>query len=179
MAMVEINSTLNTKPDPEQAADKQWDVKSLLEKVLELQDLLMQAQEKNILLSAQARELERAARDAEDLKAELSAQALVLADKSRENKTLHQEFSRVSGLLDIKLEEIEEAKATILELEQQIKSKEQERDILLVMLADMEAAQKRTLGELAKTQDPTKGTVNKDKAQSTTGNWLRHITGQK
>ena len=177
--MVEINSTLNTKPDPGQTAGKQWDVKSLLEKVLELQDLLMQAQEKNLLLSAQARELERTARDAEDLKAELSAQALVLADKTRENKTLHQEFSRISSLLDIKMQEVEEAKAAVADLEQQIKSKEQERDILLVMLNEMEGAQKRTLAGL-QAQETNKNVVNKDKSQSTTGGWLlRHLKGQK
>lgn len=130
-------------------------------------------------MSAQARELERAARDAEDLKAELSAQGLVLADKARENKTLHQEFSRISSLLDAKIQELEETKGLLLDLEQQVKGKDQERDILLVMLNEMEDSQKRTLAELAKTQEVTKISSSKDKLQSTTGNWLRHLTGQK
>ena len=177
--MPDVNSTLNTKPDPNQATGKQWDVKTLLEKVLELQDLLMQAQEKNLLLSAQARELERAARDAEDLKAEVSAQGLVLADKSRENKTLHQEFSRVSSLLDAKLQEAEEAKSVIADLDQQVKNKEQERDILLVMLNEIEGAKKRTLADSTAPARDQRDSANKDKSQSTTGSWLRHLTGQK
>ena len=34
----------------------------------------------------------------------------MLADKSRENKSLHQEFSRISNLLDVKVQEAEELK---------------------------------------------------------------------
>ncbi len=67
------------------------DLSGLIEKVIELQDLLLQSQEKNLVLSAQARELDQVARDAEDMKVELSAQSLLLADKSRENKQLHRE----------------------------------------------------------------------------------------
>src|SRR5271155_2445555 len=119
--MVDANSTVNANSNPEQIISQQWNIKTLLEKVLELQDLLLQAQEKNLLLSAQARELERAARDSEDLKAELSAQNLISADKTRENKTLHQEFSRVSSLLDVKLQEIEEVTESLSALEQQVK----------------------------------------------------------
>jgi len=179
IAMAEINSTLNTKPEPDQSTGKQWDTKSLLEKVLELQDLLMQAQEKNLLLSAQARELERAARDSEDLKAEISSQALVVADKTRENKTLHQEFSRISSLLDIKIQEVEEAKLVISDLEQQVKNKEQERDILLVMINEMEG--KRTSTTNPRLQETGKTVISKDKGQQqNTGSWLlKHLKGQK
>jgi DNA repair exonuclease SbcCD ATPase subunit len=179
IAMAEINSTLNTKPEPEQSTGKQWDMKSLLEKVLELQDLLMQAQEKNLLLSAQARELERAARDSEDLKAELSSQALVVSDKTRENKTLHQEFSRISSLLDIKIQEMEEARLVITDLEQQVKNKEQERDILLVMINEMEG--KRSSTNNPKLPETGKTVISKDKAQQqNTGSWLlKHLKGQK
>jgi hypothetical protein len=179
MAMAEINSTLNAKPDPEQRTGKQWDIKSLLEKVLELQELVIQAQEKNLLLSAQARELERAAHDSEDLKAELSAQVLVLADKTRENKTLHQEFSRISSLLDIKIQEMDEIKAVVADLEQQVKNKEQERDILLVMINEMEGNQKRAAAAaIPRPLEPVKPVVSKDKIQSTTS-WFKHLKGQK
>lgn len=171
--MADINSTVNTKPDPGQALDKQWDVKSLMEKVLELQDLLVQAQEKNLLLSAQARELERAARDTDDLKAELTAQGLILADKARENKSLHQEFSRLTSLLNGKMQKVEELNSSFADLHHQVKSREQERDILSVMLNDMESTHKRTLAEFAEAEEIIRALVSeKEKLQTTTGGWL-------
>ncbi len=120
-----------------------WDIPSLMARVLELQEELLQAQEKNLVLSAQTRELERVARDAEDLKAELTAQGLLLADKSRENKHLHQELSRVTAVLDVKLNEVEELRAAAADIQQQLKMRESERDLLAVMLNEAESAQRR------------------------------------
>lgn len=114
-----------------------------MERCIELQEELLQAQEKNLLLSAQLRELERIARDSEDMKAELTAQTLLLTDKSRENKHLHQELSRVTGVLDVKLNEVEELRAAVQELQQQLKMRESERDLLAVMLNEAENAQRR------------------------------------
>jgi chromosome segregation ATPase len=135
--MVEANPT--TSPP----TDRQWDVNSLMAKLLDLQDTLLQAQEKNLMLSAQTRELERIARDAEDLKGELTAQGLLLTDKTRENKHLHQELSRVTGVLEVKLQEVEDLKAQIVELQHQLKTRESERDLLAVMLNEAESAQRR------------------------------------
>lgn len=126
-----------------------WDMNSLMERVIELQETLIQAQEKNLLASAQIRELERIARDVDDFKTELSAQGLLLADKSRENKHLHQELSRVTAVLDVKLQENEEFKAAVAELQHQLKTREQERDLLAVMLNEAENAQRRAEAEPA------------------------------
>lgn len=133
----------STTPDP----NRQFDPHALMNRILELQDQLLQAQEKNLLLSAQTRELERIARDAEDLKAELTSQGLLLADKSRENKHLHQELSRVSSALDLKLTEVEELRALVADLQQQLKMRESERDLLAVMLNEAESAQRRAAAE--------------------------------
>ncbi len=127
--------------------NEELDFSGLIEKVIELQDSLLQAQEKNILLAAQARELDRVARDADDLKAELSAQSLLLSDKSRENKHLHQELSRATSLLDVKLNESEELKSALADLGQQLRAREAERDRLAVMLNEAENAQKRAEAE--------------------------------
>lgn len=126
-------------PEEEKAAGNG----NLMERVVELQEELLQSQEKNLLLSAQTRELERIARDSEDMKAELTAQTLLLTDKSRENKHLHQELSRVTGVLDVKLNEVEELRATVMDLQQQLKMRESERDLLAVMLNEAENAQRR------------------------------------
>lgn len=158
--MVEANSTVS---QPTQSA-KKWDVNSLLEKVTELQDLLVQAQERNLLLSAQTRELERVARDADDLKAELNAQGLLLADKTRENKLLHQELSKVTTVLDVKLQEAEELRTAVTDLQHQLKTRESERDLLAVMLNEAENDRRR-----AENQDATGG---KD------AGWLRHFKGK-
>lgn len=157
--MVEANSTVS---QPTQSA-KKWDVTSLLEKVTELQDLLVQAQERNLLLSAQTRELERVARDADDLKAELNAQGLLLADKTRENKLLHQELSKVTTVLDVKLQEAEELRTAVTDLQHQLKTRESERDLLAVMLNEAENDRRR-----AENQDAT----GKD------AGWLRHFKGK-
>ncbi len=142
---------------------------NLMERVVELQDELLQSQEKNLLLSAQTRELERVARDAEDMKAELTAQGLLLADKSRENKHLHQELSRVTGVLDVKLNEVEELRAAVTDLGQQLKMRESERDLLAVMLNEAENAQRRA----------EESYINGTKDQSTNTGWLRPFKPKK
>jgi len=114
-----------------------------MQRILELQDQLLQSQEKNLVLQAQTRELERVARDAEDLRSELTAQGLLLTDKTRENKHLHQELSRVTGVLDLKLNEVEELRTVAADLQQQLKMRESERDLLAVMLNEAENAQRR------------------------------------
>lgn len=130
-------------PDINPATGKQWDLNSLMERVIELQEQLLQSQEKNLLLSAQTRELERVARDADDLKAELAAQGVLLADKTKENKNLHQEMSRVTSVLDVKLNAVEELQAMVVDLQGQLKMRESERDLLAVMLNEAENAQRR------------------------------------
>jgi hypothetical protein len=144
----------NTSPATQDEED--IDLSGLIEKVIELQDSLLQSQEKNLVLSAQARELDQVARDAEDMKAELAAQSLLLADKSRENKHLHQELSRVTSLLDVKLIELEELKTAVIDLGQQMRAREAERDRLAVMLNEAENAQRRAEAEkLVAQQDQT------------------------
>ena len=59
-------ATTDTDPTINPATGKKWETESLLQKVIELQEQIVQAQEKNVLLSAQTRELERVARDSED-----------------------------------------------------------------------------------------------------------------
>lgn len=159
---------VDANPQVNPATGRQWDTNSLMERIVELQDQLLQVQEKNLLLSAQTRELERVARDADDLKAELAAQGVLLADKSRENKNLHQELSRVAGTLDVKLNEVEELRAVVADLQQQLKMRESERDLLAVMLNEAENAQRRAEESSA---------VSKD-APTNTG-WLRPFKGKK
>jgi hypothetical protein len=153
--MVETNRLVNP------VTGRQWDLNSLIEKLLELQDALLQAQEKNITLTAQARELERIARDHEDTKVDLENQAALLADKSRENKYVHQELSRMSGVLSNKLMEVEELKNQILDLQHQLKTCQSERDLLAIMLTEAENAQRSG-----------KDTGGKD------ANWLKHLKGK-
>lgn len=137
---------------------RQWDLNSLIQKLLELQDALLESQEKNISLSAQIRDLERQVRDAEDLRIEHENQAQLLADKTRENKYLHQELSRMSSMLSVRLQDTEELRSTIIELQHQVKTSQSERDLLAIMLTEAEAQAKQT----------TRGdTVSKEKP----GNW--------
>jgi HAMP domain-containing protein len=145
------------------------DPNAIMQRVLELQDQLLQAQEKNLVLTAQTRELERIARDSDDLKSELTAQGLLLADKTRENKHLHQELSRVTGVLDLKLNEVEELRSAVAELQQQLKMRESERDLLAVMLNEAENAQRRAAEDLSNGA--------KD-SQASTG-WLRPFKQKK
>jgi chromosome segregation ATPase len=119
------------------------DIAGLTAKVMELQDALVQSQEKNLMLSAQLRELERMARDGEDLKSELVNQGLLLTDKSRENKQLHQELARITTVLEQKLQEVEELGGSVTELQHQFKNAQSERDLLAVMLNEAENAQRR------------------------------------
>ena len=143
------------------------DVNTLTAKVLELQEALVQSQEKNLMLSAQLRELERMARDGDDLKSELLNQGLLLSDKSRENKQLHQELSRITGLLEQKLQEAEELRNSVVELGHQLKTREQERDLLAVMLNEAENAQRRQQAQETVTE------VTKD-----TPGWLKAFKGK-
>ena len=136
-------ATTDTDPSINPATGQKWDETSLLQKVIELQEQIVQAQEKNVLLSAQTRELERVARDSEDLKSEITSQGLLLADKTRENKQLHQDFSRLSTLLEAKMQEVEDLQAMCTELQHQLRTRESERDLLAVMLNEAENAQRR------------------------------------
>jgi hypothetical protein len=136
--MVETNRVTNP------VTGRQWDVQSLIEKLLEIQESLLQAQERNISLTAQARELERIARDHEDMKIDMENQGALLADKSRENKYLHQELSRMSGVLSTKLLEVEELKAQIADIQHQLKTCQSERDLLAIMLTEAENANRQS-----------------------------------
>lgn len=140
----------NENPTVNPATGQKWDINSLMQRLLELQDELLQAQEKNLVLSAQIRELERLGRDTDDLKTELAAQGLLLTDKSRENKYLHQELSRVTTVLDAKLMEVEELRNAVAEFQHQLKMRESERDLLAVMLNEAESAQRRAEAESGK-----------------------------
>jgi hypothetical protein len=141
------------------------DATSLTAKVLELQEALVGSQEKNLMLSAQLRELERMARDGEDLKSELVNQGLLLTDKSRENKQLHQELSRITAVLEQKLQEVEELGNSVVELQHQFKNAQAERDLLAVMLNEAENAQRRQQ-------------ANEDSSARDTPGWLRAFKGK-
>ncbi len=121
---------------------RQWDLNSLIQKLLELQDALLESQEKNITLSAQIRDLERQVRDAEDLRVEHDNQAQMLADKTRENKYLHQELSRMSSMLSVRMQDVDDLRGSIVELQHQIKTSNSERDLLAIMLTEAEAQAK-------------------------------------
>lgn len=132
--MAETNPILNP------VTGRQWDLNSLIEKLLELQESLLHIQEKNISLTAQCRELERVARDSDDIKAELANQGQLLADKSRENKQLHQELSRMSASLDARVQEAKDLKEVITDVQSQLKTCQSERDRLATMLLEAEDA---------------------------------------
>ena len=160
VTMVETNRLIN----PE--TGRQWDLQLLLKKLLELQDSLLQSQERNISLTAQARELERISRDHEDMKIDLENQAALLADKSRENKYLHQELSRMSGALSSKLLEGEELRTQISDVQHQLKTCQQERDLLAIMLTEAENAARQ--GNSAAARD------HKDPQT----NWIKYLKGK-
>lgn len=130
-----------------------------------MQDALLQAQERNITMSAQVRELERIVRDAEDMKIEHDNQTQLLADKTRENKYLHQELSRLSGLLGARLQESDELKATIAELQHQLKTSQSDRDLLAIMLTEAEAAARSHGGKL-------------EGGKKDTSNWTKILKGK-
>ncbi len=123
---------------------QQASVQQMVDKIVELQDKLVEAQEKNLVLSMQLREMEMMVRDGDDLKSELENHSALLADKSRENKQLHQDFARVTTALEEKLKEIEELKVSNNDLNQQLKQRESERDLLAVMLREHEQGQRQT-----------------------------------
>ena len=149
---------------------RQWDLNSLIEKLLEIQDALLQSQERIITLSAQLREQERQSRDLEDLKITHDNQSQLLADKSRENKYLHQELSRLSSMLAARLQEGEELRATITELQHQLKTSQADRDLLAIMLTEAENAAKGSgTGKAEGAGAPSK----KD-----TSNWTKYLKGK-
>lgn len=164
---MESNPTINP------VTGRQWDLNSLIEKLLELQDTLLQAQERNIMLTAQARELERIARDAEDLKGEIANQGQLLDDKSRENKYIHQELSRMASILDAKVQEVEDLKAIINDLQHQLKTCQQERDLLAVMLTEAEAKAK---GQAGPQQGLSEGGQTEGGSE---GGWLPFLKGKR
>jgi len=165
--MVETNPTINP------VTGRQWDLNSLIEKLLELQDSLLQAQERNLTLTAQARELERIARDAEDIKAELANQGQLLTDKSRENKHLHQELSRMAGNLEAKVQELEDLKSVIGDLQHQLKNCQQERDRLAVMLTEAENAARQGRRSI----EPPSESYGKS-TQEQSASWLKILKGK-
>ncbi len=136
--MAESNYNYNTNDE------SSLDLQAVLTKVMELQEALLQAQEKNLLLSAQTRELERVARDVDDLKTELTNQSVLLQDKSRENKQLHVELAKVASLLESKLQEAEDLRVSVQDLQHQLRTRESERDLLAVMLNEAEQANRKT-----------------------------------
>lgn len=144
------------------ATGRPWDLNSLVEKVLELQEQLVQSQEHNITLTAQLRELERGAHDYEDMKVELGNQNVLLADKAKENKYLHQELSRMSSTLSGRLLEIEETKTQIADLLHQLKTCQSERDVLAMMLIEAENAAKAA-GKLPVPDKDQTGQVSRPK----------------
>jgi chromosome segregation ATPase len=156
--MVETNRLINP------TTGRTWDIQSLVEKLLELQDALLQAQERNISLAAQSRELERIARDHEDMKIDMENQAALLADKSRENKYLHQELSRMSGVLSAKLLEVEDMRNQITDVQHQLKTCQSERDLLAIMLTEAENAARQS------------GGGSRDSTQ--TANWINRLKGK-
>lgn len=161
--MVESNRVQNP------VTGRQWDIQSLIEKLLEVQESLLQAQERNISLSAQARELERIARDHEDMKLDMENQSALLTDKSRENKYLHQELSRMSGVLSSKLLEVEELKAQIADIMHQLRTCQSERDLLAIMLTEAENANRQ----------PGRDANGKDVGGATTqSNWIKYLKGK-
>lgn len=125
-------TTSNTGIDP------RANVQALVNKIVELQDKLVEAQEKNLILATQLREMEMMARDGQDLKAELENQSAMLADKTRENKQLHQDLARVTTMLEEKLKDLEETKVQNTDLVHQLRQRESERDLLAVMLTEKE-----------------------------------------
>jgi chromosome segregation ATPase len=155
--MVEANRLINP------VTGRQWDLESLIDRLLELQDALLHAQERSITLTAQARELEKMARDHDDMKVDLENQAAILADKSRENKYLHQELSRIAGVLNTRLFEVEELRTSINDLQHQLKTCMSERDLLAIMLTEAENAA-RSGGRDAKDVQPS--------------NWMKILKGK-
>ncbi|HMP54281.1 MAG TPA: hypothetical protein PKD05_22240, partial [Candidatus Melainabacteria bacterium] len=74
-------------------------IQAMVAKIVELQDKIVENQEKNIMLSTQLREMEMMARDADDLRSEVANQSALLTDKSRENKRLHEDLAKLGSLL--------------------------------------------------------------------------------
>jgi flagellar motility protein MotE (MotC chaperone) len=172
--MAETDSSMNSILNKSLEAGED---KSYTDKVIELQDQLLQSQERNLSLSAQARELERSVHDSDDLQSEMAAQSLILADKTRENRRLHQELSRVTTTLESKLKELEELNNQFVDLQHQLKTRELERDRLSVMLYEMESASKLAGGvpeDLAKGRDKEKESQPNEGSTS----WLWHLLGK-
>lgn len=79
----------------------------------------------------------------ESLRTKVTEQEVLLEDKSRENKNLHQELSRVTAVLDAKLNEIAGLREALNDNQKQLKMRESERDLLAVMLNEAENAQRK------------------------------------
>jgi PAS domain S-box-containing protein len=97
----------------------------------------------------------------DSLKTKLTEQSLLLADKSRENKHLHQELSRVTAVLDVKLNEVEELRMEVLETQQQLRMRESERDLLAVLLNEAENAERKSQTDKAYGWPESVRSVNK------------------
>ena len=136
-------------------------IQAMVAKIVELQDKIVESQEKNIMLSTQLREMEMMARDAEDLRSEVANQSALLTDKSRENKRLHEDLAKMGALLEEKIGEAEELQTSVTDLQHQLKQRESERDLLAVMLTEKEQQ-----GGAASTS----GTY--DAAEKKKGGWL-------
>lgn len=170
--MVEADSSMNSISDTSLEARAE---KCYKDKVLELQDQLLQSQERSIMLAAQARELERTVRDSEDFQTEMAAQSLILSDKTRENRRLHQELSRVTSALECKLKELQDLNNLVIDLQHQLKTRELERDRLSIMLYEMESGHKAS-GDVFEYMEKIK---NKDSQRgSGAGSWLWHLLGK-
>lgn len=116
-------------------------IQAMVAKIVELQDKIVENQEKNIMLSTQLREMEMMARDADDLRTEVANQSALLTDKSRENKRLHEDLAKLGSLLEEKIGEVDELKSMVVDLQHQLKQRESERDLLAVMLTEKEQQQ--------------------------------------
>ncbi|HEY9777977.1 MAG TPA: PAS domain S-box protein [Planktothrix sp.] len=89
------------------------------------------------LLAAQA--------EAQQLCVRLAEKEALLTDQSRENRRVHQELSRITGVLDSKLQEVEDLRHATTDAQSQLKMRESERDLLAVMLNEADNTQRRTI----------------------------------
>jgi chromosome segregation ATPase len=170
--MMEADSTQNAASN---AASPSGAGAPSVDRIIQLQEQLLQAQERNLLLSAQANEFERTLHDCQDLQSEMAAQRLILTDKTRENKRLHTELSRVVATLESKLRELQELGKTVADLQHQLKTREAERDRLSEMLYKMEGSHK-TNGDAV---ESVKKDIEKDNPPAASGtSWLRHLMGK-
>ena len=74
-------------------------------------------------------------------------------------------------MLDIKLNEVEELRTLAADLQQQVKMRESERDLLAVMLNEAEVVQRRQSEEMT--------LINSEKEQQRNANWLSSFNKKK